>query len=193
MRIMVGERAPDFTATAVDGSSISLSALKGQRVWLAFYRFAACPFCNLRIHEVAQRTAGFMAQGVRVLAVFQSSREKVQEVQDRHKVPFPVLCDPHGDLYKLYRLEESVLAAMSPANLPRLLEAHREGMPITTRPDGPVTRVPADFLIDAAGVVRVAFYGKAISEHIPFVDVERWASSPRAGNASMSETRAAPT
>jgi peroxiredoxin len=38
--LAVGDTAPDFTLRAHDGRTITLSALKGQRVVLAFMAFA---------------------------------------------------------------------------------------------------------------------------------------------------------
>ena len=34
---------------------ISVSTKKGKKTLLTFYRFATCPFCNLRIHEIINR------------------------------------------------------------------------------------------------------------------------------------------
>lgn len=38
--LKVGDAAPDFTLRAHDGSEITLSKLRGQRVVLAFFAFA---------------------------------------------------------------------------------------------------------------------------------------------------------
>jgi len=38
--IQVGDPAPDFTLRSHDGRTITLSALRGQRVVLAFFAFA---------------------------------------------------------------------------------------------------------------------------------------------------------
>jgi len=38
--LKVGDRAPDFTLRSHDGRTISLAALRGQRVVLAFFSFA---------------------------------------------------------------------------------------------------------------------------------------------------------
>jgi len=40
MTLVVGDQAPDFTLRAHDGRTITLSALRGQRVVLAFMAFA---------------------------------------------------------------------------------------------------------------------------------------------------------
>jgi peroxiredoxin len=38
--LRVGDAAPDFTLRAHDGSEVTLSALRGRRVVLAFFAFA---------------------------------------------------------------------------------------------------------------------------------------------------------
>lgn len=38
--LKVGDRAPDFTLRSHDGQEITLSALRGKRVVLAFFHFA---------------------------------------------------------------------------------------------------------------------------------------------------------
>lgn len=38
--LSVGDRAPDFTLRAHDGTTVTLSAFAGQRVVLAFFAFA---------------------------------------------------------------------------------------------------------------------------------------------------------
>ena len=45
-RIERGELAPDFTAVTYDGKSISRGDYRDSKLWLSFYRFAACPLCN---------------------------------------------------------------------------------------------------------------------------------------------------
>ena len=42
--------------------------------------------------------------------------------------------------------------------------------------DGPKAMVPADFLVDPEGVVWKAYYGTAVSDHIPFEDVSAFAA-----------------
>ena len=41
--------------------------------------------------------------------------------------------------------------------------------------EGSMTTMPADFLIDAAGVIRRAYYGKDEGDHLPFEEVKQFA------------------
>ena len=72
MRLQPGQAAPDFTVTDFTGVTRTLSDYRGKKVLLSFYRYASCPFCNLRIHQLRQKAAEWEGQGLVMLAVFQS-------------------------------------------------------------------------------------------------------------------------
>jgi peroxiredoxin len=180
MRIASGQPAPDFTATALDGSEVTLSRLRGQPVWLAFFRWAACPFCNFRIHELlAQWGRRFGPHRFTMLGVFQSPAERCRDSVGGRQLPFITVPDPEMRLYSLYQLETGLKGMLS-LDVPRTMMAARSaGIPISTPREGPATRIPADFLVDGEGIVRVAFYGRNITEHVPFEQIERALSGPR--------------
>ena len=52
MRIQPGQPAKNFTSQDILGHSVALPDYKGQRLMLSFYRYAACPLCNLRMHHL---------------------------------------------------------------------------------------------------------------------------------------------
>ncbi len=94
MRIAAGQTAPDFTAT-VHGSKplLTLSALSGRKVWLAFFRYAGCLLCNLRLHQMIERYRDWSAKGLEIVAVFQAPVEQVAHYVGKQKAPFRVVCD----------------------------------------------------------------------------------------------------
>jgi peroxiredoxin Q/BCP len=175
MRLEPGARAPDFTASDWRGATVRLADVPGRR-WLAFFRYAACPLCNLRVHHMIERHADLAARGLSILAVFQSPAASIAQHVGRQEPPFPLLSDPEERLYALYGLETSLVAAASPANLGRLAQAVRQGF-VPGRPDGSVTRIPGDVLIEADGTIARAFYGRVIADHIPFEEVEAFLAS----------------
>ena len=74
-------------------------------------------------------------------------------------------------LYEQYALERSVMGFLNPRNLGGMLEARKlkvGGM----SPDGPMDRIPGDFLIGPDGKLVDVFYGSAIGDHIPFERVD---------------------
>ena len=168
MKLQPGTEAPDFTAQVWNGDTVRLGDYRGRPVWLAFFRYASCPLCNLRVHDIVQRFAGLEKRGLVVLAVFQSKPSSVTEYVGRQEPPFPIICDPEESLYSLFGLESSLAAFANPANLWNFAKTAPKGLLKLGRMEGTKTRIPADFLIDGDGVLRTAFYGRKIADHIPF-------------------------
>jgi thioredoxin-dependent peroxiredoxin len=171
-RLTVGQQAPDFSAALLDGTNLSLSQLRGKPVWLAFFRYAACPLCNLRVHQLTSVWPTIFAKRDFVmLAVFQSQPVKLERLVERHTPPFKIVCDPQLELYTTYQLERSMKGIMGKDVRKGMVEAYKAGIPVIQMWDPPADRVPADFLIDRDGMIRSAFYGENIAQHIPFEDV----------------------
>lgn len=172
----IGDQAPPLSLPSLDGGQVSLESLRGKPVWLGFYRYAACPLCNLRIHEMTQRYGGRHGKDLHILAVFQSPLAKMRKYVARHEAPFPLLSDPEERMYATYGLGASVLGfvkAGGPAGAMRLAKAASKGfVALNPDPDGTVPRLPGDFLLDANGVIQDVFMAKEISEHIPFERVD---------------------
>ncbi|RZU38677.1 peroxiredoxin [Fluviicoccus keumensis] len=172
MRLQPGQAAPAFTVTDFTGVSRSLSDYRGRKVLLSFYRYASCPFCNLRIHQLRQQAAVWEAKGLVMLAVFQSPAASILEYSAGETVEFPIIPDPEMTLYKTYGVESSWLAfAKSGLRAADIAKATAKGF-LPGKVEGDMNRVPADFLIDEAGIIRTAFYGKDIGDHLATAAVE---------------------
>ena len=149
-------------------------------MWLAFFRWAQCPLCNFRIHELVSVWADkFARERMVMLAVFQSPAEKLAGLTERHRPPFRVIPDPEMQLYELYGLGTSAAGLMGADVRRSLAGARAAGLPLVSMWDGPPLRTPADFLIDESGVIRVAYQGKNIADHIPFEAVTRFLGGRR--------------
>ncbi len=170
MRLAEGSPAPDFTAEVWSGERLQLSGLRGGKLWLAFFRYASCPLCNLQVHQVIERWEQLQAAGLQVVAVFQSPASSISEYVGKQAPPFPLLCDPEERLYELYGLESSLAGFMSPANAGNLARASAKGF-LPGRMEGTKTRLPADFLIDERGVIQRALYARVIGEHMAVDEV----------------------
>jgi thioredoxin-dependent peroxiredoxin len=164
-----------FEATTIGGEKISLADRLDQPVWLAFFRFASCPLCNFRIHQMLglwpQR---FAHRKFRMLSVFQSPAEKLDASITKYEPQLAVIADPEMDLYRLYGVESSIKGAFSGQIVKSMIGARKAGLPLMRRPDGPAFRIPADFLIAPAGTIHTAFYGSNMADHIPFETVDAW-------------------
>lgn len=170
-QLQSGQIAPTFSATTHEGEPIDLEAYRGRKVWLAFFRYAACPLCNNRIHEQLQRHREFVDAGIEVMAVFQSSADNIKKYVGRQDPPFPLIADPELSLYRRYGVHPNTWGMFYPRNFIRAISAVRRGFMPRPADSGPLAMIPADFLVDPEGLLWRTYYGKAISDHIPFDDV----------------------
>jgi thioredoxin-dependent peroxiredoxin len=174
-RLEAGQVAPEFTASQLDGSPVRLKDFAGKTVWLAFFRWAHCPLCNFRIHELlSQWSSKFADPSLVMLGVFQSPATKLEGLVERHKPPFIPIPDPEMTLFEQYHLGTSMKGMLGKDVRRALAGARKEGIPLLTNWDGPPFRTPADFLIDPTGVIRVAYYGENMADHIPFDQVSNY-------------------
>ena len=131
MRLSQGSKAPDFEARDWNGKTIRLSAVPGKR-WLAFFRYASCPLCNLRVHQIVGKHEELTRGSLSVVAVFQSPSESIARNVGKQAPPFPIIADPDERLYALYGLETSLGGYLSPRNFGRLAHALALGFPPRT-------------------------------------------------------------
>src|SRR5450756_501266 len=98
-----GNVPPDFQATAVDGTAVSMAALKGKPTWLTFGA-SWCPDCRAEATDLQATYAKYKPQGLAVLGVFiQEDQAAVQDYAKRVGFTFPLLADPQGKIADMYR------------------------------------------------------------------------------------------
>ncbi|TAM44208.1 MAG: AhpC/TSA family protein [Gammaproteobacteria bacterium] len=176
MRRAPGERVGNIRLPAMDGTTFDSDSLQGRRFMLSFFRFAACPFCNLRVHELVKR---FDELGNRfsVIAIFDSSPENLRRYAERHAAPFPILADEQNVHYRAFGIERSVVGVLRGMvmRMPAVLHAMFVKGYLPTAINGHLTTMPADFLVDETGVIRTAYYGRDEGDHLPFDRVRAFA------------------
>ncbi len=189
-KLFPGEVAPPIEATALDGSRAFV--LSGGRIWLSFYRYVSCPLCSMRVHECAEWLRAAQPRGLRAVAVFPSPREKVLALENGD-LPFTVLLDPESALSRTYGTDTSLWGVLSPTAWAAVARARRTGITRATdglEPDGPIRRMPAEFLIDESGVIVEAYYGQHAADHLP---IQRIAEFAAGANGPLRTERAGPS
>ncbi len=165
------DKAPEFEVISVKGDSIRLENFKGKTVLLTFFRFAGCPVCNFRMHELIENYERLKSKNIEIIAVFESGSETLKSYLTDSPVPFPVIGDPALILYKKYSTDKSVFKMMRTMFKKKPKEEMKKGerlfMGKKYKQDGSMTRIPADFIIDEKGIIKTAHYGKFIGDHIP--------------------------
>ena len=172
MRLTAGSPAPDFAVTDLEGRTVRLADYRGKRVMLSFYRYASCPLCGVRVHRLVDQLDRLQAQGLHLLAVYESSAESLNK-HGIDRYPFPIIPDPTRKLYQRYGIESSWWGMMKGMvrNMGPLMKTMLSGK---LDMEGDVAIVPADFLIEADGVVEVAHYGTHIGDHLPLERIHAW-------------------
>jgi peroxiredoxin Q/BCP len=181
MRLQEGQLAPAFSMRDTHDQTVALEHYRGRHLLLSFYRYASCPFCNLRVHELIQRAPEFDRHRVSLVAVFQSSRAGIMDYVGKQRPLFPILPDPEHRVYRRYGVESSLHGFLAGAMLHMGKAMKSMGMGFLPGPmDGSVTLVPADFLIAPDGRIRTAYYGRDISDHLPIEAIWRALHAPAA-------------
>lgn len=101
-RLEPGDIAPDFTLEADDGSTVSLSGLRGRTVVLYFYPKAGTSGCTTQACEFRDRRDAFAAAGAAVLGVSPDPVRALARFRDREGLNFPLLADPDHAVSEAY-------------------------------------------------------------------------------------------
>jgi cytochrome c biogenesis protein CcmG, thiol:disulfide interchange protein DsbE len=95
--------APDFTLASLDGSSVTLSELKGRVVLINIWA-TWCPPCRAEMPVIQSAYERYRDQGFTVLAVdLQEDPATVDAFMRRYGLTFPALLDRDGKVSVTYR------------------------------------------------------------------------------------------
>src|SRR5450830_1419726 len=92
--------APEFTLPTTDGTSVSLSSLRGAPVLLYFSEGAGCDACLVQMAEI-EKNPGFAKAGIRVVPIVMNSASQINADAKRLGVQTPFLLDG-GAVSKAY-------------------------------------------------------------------------------------------
>jgi len=174
MKIKTGQPAKDFTTEDISGNTVALQDFKDKRLMLSFYRYAACPLCNLRVHQLIQQHPSLVEKNLHLVAVFQSPIESILKYAGKQNAPFPVIADPERSLYRLYGIESSWPGFIKGSfRLSSVTSALMKGF-WPGKMEGIKSMVPADFLIGPDLTVQLAYYGSDIGDHLPIEKINEW-------------------
>lgn len=122
----VGQEAPDFTLPSTSGEKVTLSALRGRPVLLAFFPLAFSGTCTAELCEMRDDHDKFAARGVTIVPISVDHTYSLKEYKAKYNMQDDMLSDFKRDVSRLYGvlLDERYYSAR------------------------------AYFLIDAAGVIR---------------------------------------
>jgi peroxiredoxin Q/BCP len=100
--LKIGDKAPDFTLPAVDGSSVSLKDLKGKKVVLYFYPKDNTSGCTKEACAFRDEIGKFEKDGTVIIGVSSDSIESHRKFADKYELPFTLLSDEKKSMIKAY-------------------------------------------------------------------------------------------
>lgn len=182
INIELNHPAPIFIREDIFDRRIDLSAYRGKKVLLAFFRHAACPFCNVRVFRLQKQAEKLKEQGLEMIFFFESTKENLLKNSFHPKVsPIPLIADPDKVLYLQYGVPEDKFGATLknlPAMLPKMIEAKLNGVPFGSKQGSEsIYTLPAEFLIDEKGIIKKLHYAKSLTDRMAIGEIERFAVS----------------
>lgn len=99
---LLGQPAPDFTATAQDGSSVHIAALNGKRVVVYFYPKDETPGCTKEACSFRDAWTAIGKTGAVLVGVSADTLASHKAFTAHYKLPFLLVSDPDGAIAKKY-------------------------------------------------------------------------------------------
>ncbi|MBY9076585.1 thioredoxin-dependent thiol peroxidase [Nocardioides sp. WL0053] len=143
-RLSPGDDAPDFTLTADDGSTVTLSELRGRKVIVYFYPAAMTPGCTKQACDFTDSLDSLRAAGYEVLGISPDKPEKLAKFRERDALTITLLSDP----------DRSVMTSYGAFGEKKLYGKVVEGV------------IRSTVVVDEAGKVEVAQYNVKATGHV---------------------------
>ena len=162
-RLTEGAAAPDFSGMTARGHRIAKADLAGKPALLQFHRFATCPACFVSVAHFTQRVGELHEAGLEVVGFFYSTPEDLAGSFKGLAPTFDLVGDPHRTIFDAYRVERSHRKFLHPRSVATGVRGWFTGAdfaPISNLGHEDTGGVPADFLIDADGILRHVHYGR---------------------------------
>ena len=102
MSLEPGQLAPDFTAQDQDGNTVSLSALRGQKVALYFYHKDDTPGCTAQACNLRDNESQLAAQGIKVEGVSTDDAASHARFAAKYDLNFPLVADADKAIVNAY-------------------------------------------------------------------------------------------
>lgn len=102
--INIGDFAPDFTLSTLDGGTVSLSDYRGKAVMLDFWS-EWCPFCTAEFPVMQQEYERFRDEGFVILGVHRTDTESeaiARRFIEKTGATFPILLDVDDKIYRTF-------------------------------------------------------------------------------------------
>jgi peroxiredoxin len=98
----LGSAAPDFTLPSTSGQSVTLSALRGKKVLLAFFPLAFTSTCTAEMCAFSEDYASFQGADTVVLPISVDSIPTLKEFKAKERMSVDLLSDFKREVSRAY-------------------------------------------------------------------------------------------
>lgn len=163
----IGQQIPQILLPQLDGAQFDNRSLVGKKYLLTFFRFATCPFCNIRMAALA-RVLPQLGKDFAIVGIFQSELAHLQKNASDHFKDIVVLADPGRRYYDKFGVKRSFWGMLKGMifRIPLLVAAMFRGFfphEISSR----YLIMPLSLLVDEQGVIQQVYQGRDEGDHIP--------------------------
>ncbi|MET3466813.1 thioredoxin-dependent thiol peroxidase [Microbacterium sp. NPDC006705] len=101
-RLQPGDLAPEFSLDDQDGSTLSLSDLRGRRTVVFFYPAAMTPGCTREACDFRDSVESLRAAGIEVIGISRDDEAKLRRFREQEQLTYPLLSDPDHAVHETY-------------------------------------------------------------------------------------------
>lgn len=149
----IGDRAPDFVAHRVDGTTYRFSATHLHRpAVLIFYRGGWCPYCNTQLADMHTVEPKLRTAGFDVLFVSTDRPELLYSSLKDQTIDYTLLSDPTLQAAQAFHIAYHLSDDLYDQQLKYGVDLEK-----TTGTKAHALPVPSVFIIDKSGVIRFVY------------------------------------
>ena len=149
-----GDVAPEFSLPDARGHVVVLKTLLDRGpVVISFYRGGWCPFCNLELRGLQRVLPEIVQMGASLVAISPQLPDNSLSTQEKNQLTFPVLSDVGNIAAKRFGIAFTLPTALVEVNR----ATGRELVEINGEAGAAQLPMPATFVLDKSGVIRLAF------------------------------------
>ena len=145
--------SPRLCPTLTDVSSLSKHLLHRGPVVVSFYRGGRCPFCNLELRGLQRALPEIVQVGASLVAISPQLPDNSLSTEEKNQLTFPVLSDVGNIVAKRFGIVFTLPPALVHANK----AIGRDLVEINGEAGVAQLPMPATFVLDKSGVIRLAF------------------------------------
>lgn len=100
--LKIGDKAPDFSGTDQNGSTVELKDFIGKKVVLFFYPKASTPGCTAEACDLQNNMDRFLAQNYQVIGVSADSQKRQLNFAMKNNLQYPLIADEDKIIINAY-------------------------------------------------------------------------------------------